>query len=83
MAVRALKFVARTDVLRVARLKKDMSHAEIAGMVGCSESLYSKIENGATMVQLDRARLIAALVSTEVAMVFTPADERIKWGRDL
>jgi transcriptional regulator with XRE-family HTH domain len=83
VAVKTLKFIARSEALKSARQSKKMSQAELAGMIGTSEALYNKVEAGHTMVQLDRARLIAALVGSEPAKMFKPADPAIKWGSDL
>lgn len=56
--------------LRRARLSRGLRLADLAGMVECSESYLSKVENGHTTPSLGMLHRIAAELGTSIAELF-------------
>lgn len=56
--------------LRRARLSRGLRLADLAGMVECSESYLSKVENGHTTPSLRMLHRIAAELGTSIAELF-------------
>ena len=72
------------EKLRRLRLRKGLMLRELADLVGCSESLISKIENGKALPSLSNLHLIVDALGTNVSSLFdqpgNPPD--IVWRRD-
>lgn len=60
--------------LRHARLTKRLRLLDIAGQVGCSESMLSKIECGKAMPSLGMLHRVAAALETTIAELFNASD---------
>ena len=67
---------AHPSDLRVARVEKDFTQAQMAKFLGVSDVTYMSIEMGHTAVTHDRAKKVAQKLSSSVDAIFVknPAD---------
>jgi transcriptional regulator with XRE-family HTH domain len=65
--------------LRQARLTKRMRLKDVAGEVGCSESMLSKIERERVVPSLRILHRVAAVLNTSIAVLFAdPQDDDVQ-----
>ncbi|MEY9641228.1 transcriptional regulator with XRE-family HTH domain [Bradyrhizobium japonicum] len=69
--------------IRRARLSKGLRMRDLAQVVGCDESMISKIEAGKVMPSLPMlAKMVDALDRDMASLVLWPADRRLQAGAE-
>lgn len=60
--------------LKEARLAKNLTQKELAGMVGISESYYCQLETGARRISLPIAQKISVALEKSMNDLFSPSN---------
>lgn len=71
------------NLIKIQRIRKNLSQREIAKRLHITQSTYSRIETGATKIDTHRLLELAKILEIDLEKVFRPSDDNKNSLEDL